>query len=273
MIRALLGAIVLFTLLFGSLGTVTAQDTAQDDAEIDAKVQAMSDAAQALFQLSSFVDANVTFCTQHAPEAGVSEAAAAWYVKSGLTLLEQIKQLPEVGAVFGQMQDAFTGAALLDLTTKATGREAEWCKSVPALLQSPDWDVLTNYPDEFINLHEFYTLFSGGDDRSSPPPKAQVLPPVTSPSYAEVVAAGVDPEETFIQDEFHCYNANRTSYSQPSLVVQFPAPGQYLSSYGGGTYTLSTDTYSPEITWLSGPFKGADGELRFWRRWAELFFG
>ena len=32
---------------------------------------------------------------------------------------------------------------------------------------------------------------------------------------------------------------------------------------GGGTYTLSTDTYSPEITWLSGPFKDADGELRF----------
>ena len=54
----------------------------------------MSDAAQALFQLGSFVDANVTFCTQHAPEAGVSDAAAAWYVESGLTLLEQIKQLP-----------------------------------------------------------------------------------------------------------------------------------------------------------------------------------
>ena len=263
MIRASLSVIFVILIFSSFFSLATAQDTAQDDAEINAKVQAMSDAAQALVQLSSFVDANVAFCTQHAPEAGVSEAAAAWYVESGLTILEQIKQLPEVGAVYEQMQDAFTGAALLDLTTKATGREAEWCKSVPALLQSPDWDVPINYPDELINLHEFYTLFSGGDGEFSPPPKAQVLPPMTSPSYAEVVAAGVNPEETFVQDEFHCYNTNRTTYSQPSLVVQFPAPGQYLSSYGGGTYTLSTDTYSPEITWLSGPFKEADGSLSF----------
>ena len=86
---------------------------------------------------------------------------------------------------------------------------------------------------------------------------------MTSPSYAEVIAAGVNPKEAFVQDEFRCYNANAANYSSPSLVVQFPAPGQYLSSYGGGTYTLSTDTYAPEITWLSGPFRDADGSLSF----------
>ncbi len=262
-IRASL-SVIFVTLIFSSFFSLAvAQDTAQDDAEIDAEVQAMSDAALALIQLDSFVDANVTFCTQHAPEAGVSEAAAAWYSSSGLTILELIKQLPEVGAVFGEMQNSFAGAALQDLTAKATGREAEWCKSVPALLQSPDWDVLTNYPDEFRTLREFYALLSGEDPPPPPLPKARALPPITSPSYAEVIAAGVNPEETFIQDEFHCYNARGTDYSSSSLVVQFSAPGQYLSSYGGGTYTLSTDTYSPEITWLSGPFKEADGELDF----------
>ena len=257
MIRASL-SVIFVTLIFSSFFSLAvAQDTAQDDAEIDAKVQAMTDAAQALVQLSSFVDANVTFCTQYAPEAGVGEAAAAWYSSSGLTILGQIKQLPEAGALFGELQNTFTQLALHDLASKATGREAEWCRSVPALLGSPEWDVPTNYPDEFSNLRDFYAVFSGEEPPPPPLPKAQALPPITSPSYAEVVAAGVNPEETFVQDEFRCYNDNAADYSQPSLVVQFPAPGQYLSSYGGGSYTLSTDTYSPEITWLSGPFKGA----------------
>ena len=73
MIRASL-SVIFVTLIFSSFFSLAvAQDTAQDDAEIDAEVQAMSDAALALIQLDSFVDANVTFCTQHAPEAGVSE--------------------------------------------------------------------------------------------------------------------------------------------------------------------------------------------------------
>ncbi|CAN5872526.1 hypothetical protein BH24DEI2_BH24DEI2_15050 [soil metagenome] len=58
---------------------------AQED--VGSQVAEMTDASLALVQLSSFVDTNVAFCAEHAPEAGVTEAAATWYAASGLTLL------------------------------------------------------------------------------------------------------------------------------------------------------------------------------------------
>ncbi len=245
-----------FLLFGGFLFSITAQE------DTSAQAQAMTDASLALVQLSSFVDTNAAFCAQHAPEAGVSDAAAAWYASSGLALLKTLEGLPEVAPTFGEMRDAYTQATRQTLAANATGREAEWCASVPALLQSPEWDVQSNYPDELARLGDIFTLITG-DDPPQPLPQAQTLPPVTSPSYADVVAAGLDPETQFIQDEFRCYDTSGVDYSRPQLVVQITAPGQYLSSYGGGTFTVEDAEYTPDITWTSGPLKDAGGSLYF----------
>ncbi len=232
---------------------------AQDDT--DAQVERMTDAVSALVQLSSFVDANVTFCAEHAPQAGVGEAAAAWYASSSLAILEQIKRIPDITATFREMEDAYAQETLQTLS-QATGREAEWCGGVPILLQSPDWDVGANYAGELAVLAEFYTLVTG-ETPPTPLPQAQALPPVTSPTYAEVVAAGVNPEAQFIGDEFRCYDEGGVDYRRPYLIVQITGPGQYLSSYGGGMFRLEPDDYAPDVEWLSGPLKDAGSALYF----------
>ena len=61
---------MIFLLVVLFLNFAVAQENAQTDAQTAAQATAMTDAALALVQLSSFVDANVTFCAQHAPQAG-----------------------------------------------------------------------------------------------------------------------------------------------------------------------------------------------------------
>ncbi|CAN5872468.1 hypothetical protein BH24DEI2_BH24DEI2_15040 [soil metagenome] len=170
--------------------------------------------------------------------------------------------MPETAATLGEIREAYTQATQQTLNDNATGREAEWCASLPALLQSPEWDVPANYPDELARLGDIFTLVTG-DDPPRPLPRAQTLPPVTSPSYADVTAAGVNPKAQFIQDEFRCYDEGGVDYSRPQLVGQITGPGQYLSSYGGGSFVVEADDYAPDVTWTSGPLKDAGGTLYF----------
>ena len=193
----------------------------------------------------------------------MSEAAASWYSSSGLTVLDEIQRAsPDAAALFVEMENTLTQAVLGDLQAKATGREAEWCESVPALLQSPEWDVGATYAGELGLLRDLFMVVTG-DAPLSPLPQAQALAPVASPSYQEVIASGINPENQFIRDEFRCYDESGADYSHPHLLVQITGPGQYLSSYGGGTFSLEDDDYSPDIEWLSGPLTGASSSLYF----------
>ena len=241
-------------------GTVFAQDMS---AGSDPQTEAATNAVMSLLTLNSFVEANVSFCASSAPETAdaVEAAADEWAASSGLDVLAQLRNAPlEVSSTFSEIEASLRADALQTLSARATGKEAAWCQNFPTLLQGDDWKVQTNYASELDSLREFVTLVTG----SAPLPQAQALSPMTSPSYAEVVAAGIDPKNQFIPDEFHCYDESANDYSRPHMVVQITGPGQYLSSYGGGTFVLEADdSYAPDITWTSGPLTDAGGSLYF----------
>ena len=185
----------------------------------------------------------------------------SWLTSSGLDVLAQLRNAPlEVSGTFSEIEASLKTDALQTLTARATGKEAAWCQNFPTLLQGDEWNVQTNYAGELAGLREFVTVVTG----SAPLPQAQALSPMTSPSYAEVIAAGIDPKNQFIPDEFHCYDESGADYSRPHMVVQITGPGQYKSSYGGGTFVLEADdSYAPDITWTSGPLTDAGGSLYF----------
>lgn len=237
----------------------------------EAAAQAMTDAFLALTELTAFVDANVSFCAELAPATATSvkQASDAWYSSNGLGLMTQARNAsPEMTANFVQLAETLKNTLLQDLKTRAVGREAEWCNNFPNLLQGQEWNVQLSYAAELNQLREFIALVTG----SAPLPQTQALQPITSPSYAQVIAAGINPELQFIPDEFHCYDEDLIDYSQAHLIVQFPVAGQYVSSYGAGTYALEQDTnYSPDIEWLSGPLTDAGGFLSF-DEFGQTFF-
>ena len=236
---------------------------AQDTNNYDPQTEAATNAVMSLLTLNSFVEANVSFCAESAPETAeaVEAAADSWLTSSGLDMLAQLRNAPlEVSSTFSEIEASLRADALQTLSARATGKEAAWCQNFPALLQGDDWNVQTNYAGELAGLREFVTLVTGG----APLPQAQALSPMTSPSYAEIVAAGIDPKNQFIPDEFHCYDESGADYSRPHMVVQITGPGQYESSYGGGTFVLEADdSYAPDITWTSGPLTDAGGSLYF----------
>ena len=134
----------------------------------------------------------------------------------------------------------------------------------PALLQQPEWNIPLNYSNEIALLSSLNGMMAGQQDTSSLATLTkQTLPLVTSPSYSQIIAQGINPEEQFIQDEFHCYEEREGSdYDTVDMVVQILAGGQYRSSYGNGRYTI--DFEEDDIIWQSGPLAEAVSWIRFY---------
>ena len=227
--------------------------------------ETVTNAFSEIVQLSTFVDANVEFCEARALSAvAVQEAANTWYAANELDVLTSLRGLSELGTQLSSLENDLKMAVIDDLSSRAVGREAEWCATFPELLQSPEWQVQNGYAAELDLLREFVTSLTQGGEvtQGTASPQAQALAPVINPSYAEVLAAGIDPNRQFIPTEFRCYQEDSLDYSQPHFVVQISAAGQYESSYGGGSFALK-DSHRPDIEWLSGPLTGAEGSLSF----------
>ncbi|WP_169730653.1 hypothetical protein [Calidithermus chliarophilus] len=92
---------------------------------------------------------------------------------------------------------------------------------------------------------------------SAPPPTAK-LPPVKSPTYADIVRLKLDPERQPLPDEFRCYAfAKGDDYSKPAFAFQFFGKNQYRTPGGSGTYALKADGSLSYVVWKSGPFAGS----------------
>lgn len=240
--------------------SLTAAQTASDTALAETIMESLSN----ILQITTFVDANVQFCSEKAPSALSSAEAAAqsWRAKSGLESLDRLRDLsPET---YSNLETALKQETLATLYDRAFGRELEWCNNLSSLLQSSDWDMQTKYASELATLNSFVTRLS---DEHLPDvlPNKQTLNPITSPNYPEVLALGINPEVHFIPDEFRCYmEKDGDDYKQPDMIVQILAAGLYQSSYGGGRYELEKDAgSSPDVEWLSGPLTGARSFLRY----------
>ena len=226
------------------------------------QAEAMTDAIFALLELTAFVDANVSFCAELAPAtaATVKQAADTWFTASGLSIITQAKTaFPEMASQFDALEATLKDTLLENLKSRAVGREAEWCQNVPTLLRSPEWDIAQSFATELDQLRQFVGLATG----VQPLPQAQALQAVANPTFAQIVAAGINPETQIIPTEFRCYDEALNDTRRPHLILQFPSAGQYLSSYGGGSYSLEDRESYPDIEWLSGPLAEARSSLSF----------
>ena len=115
----------------------------------------LSDALTGLLQLTSFVDVNREFCAQHAPDtaSAVQGAAEAWYARSDLGFLALVKNtMPGFREALSSAESEMKASILATLQAQAPGQAAAWCASLPALLQSAEWDVRSNYAGELSLL-------------------------------------------------------------------------------------------------------------------------
>ena len=89
------------------------------------------------------------------------------------------------------------------------------------------------------------------------------LPAVKPMNAAQFVAAGGDPEQALIPDEFRCYYRGGGDSLTPELVVQVLGGGAYRSSLGSGRYSMRLDGSFMKVAWNSGPLAGEDGETSY----------
>lgn len=240
------------------------------------QVEAMMTSIISILQLTTFVDANESFCTEQAPETtlSVQEAASEWRNSGGIHLLNQVRTAhPKMLTQIAQLEVTLRAEMLQNLSTRAVGRESEWCLNFPILLEGSDWNVQANYAAELEQLRDFLTKITGEE----PLPQPVELAPVRSPSFNEVIAAGINPLTQFIPDEFRCYgefgtyDTRELIYSRPHLVIQITGPNQYLSTMGGGTFQLERDTEFPDIEWLSGPLADSENSSLRYDEYGQSF--
>lgn len=86
------------------------------------------------------------------------------------------------------------------------------------------------------------------------------LPEVKPMNAAQFKAAGGDPAQQLIPDEFRCYLKRKGDGLNPDMAVQVLPGGKYRTVYGGGAYQIDKDR---KITWQGGPLDKADGYLNF----------
>lgn len=89
------------------------------------------------------------------------------------------------------------------------------------------------------------------------------LPAVKPQNAAQFKAAGGDPENAVIPDEFRCYQEKKGSSLTPELTLQILPSGRYRTSSSGGSYSVQKDGSLRKTVWRGGPLDGAYGYLNF----------
>lgn len=93
--------------------------------------------------------------------------------------------------------------------------------------------------------------------------KGAALPTVKAQNAAQFKAAGGNPENAVIPDEFRCYQEKVGSGLTPELTLQILPGGKYRTPYGSGTFTVNKDGSLRKVNWRGGVLDGASGYLNF----------
>ncbi|WP_420594680.1 hypothetical protein [Deinococcus sp.] len=93
---------------------------------------------------------------------------------------------------------------------------------------------------------------------SQQPDKTAPLPAVKPQNAGQFKAAGGDPDEQLIPDEFRCYQETEGDSLISELTVQILPGGKYRTLYGAGSFVVKKGKYSLEPVWSGGPLDGVD---------------
>ncbi len=104
-------------------------------------------------------------------------------------------------------------------------------------------------------------------------PATGTLPAVPVPNLTQLAAAGLDPEQQPIPDEFRCYlSYDSADYSRPAFVLQILPGNRYRAPGGEGGYRMVQTSGSSlkYLRWQGGPLGGTDDAfLLFDRRYGQ----
>ncbi|WP_424950843.1 hypothetical protein [Deinococcus sp.] len=101
------------------------------------------------------------------------------------------------------------------------------------------------------------------------PPAASAMPAVPVPDLPHLLAAGLDPKQQAIPDEFRCYlSYNSSDYSKPAFALQILPGNRYRAPGGEGTYRMvqTTGGSLSYLRWQGGPLAGTDDAFLLFRR-------
>lgn len=217
---------------------------------------AVTQAAFEIVEIEAFVEANALFCADAAPDAvGIAKRASdQWHAVNGTQLLwSWTEEAPELAASFAAARMARRDEVVGELRERAGARADEWCRSLPALLQGPEWDVGAAYPTEVATILQLGAQVSDAEE-ATPIERGRWLPAIANPPLVEAVAAGWDPETMPLSGEYRCYEEAADSADHADLLVQITGIGTYASTLGDGSWGLDE---GEEFAWTSGPLAEA----------------
>jgi len=242
MARALLKNIILPAAI--TLMAFTTIGYAQDD--LEQQVEKIVGSITEVLKIKTFVDANLSFCIANAgytqEEAQAFEALTeAW--NSNNTIDNLLLILTEVGYDFPNGFERLIQGLYQDnlklLENRAKSQAAGWCEQYATRLASEAMNLKRNFATELLTINNFHATYSTGfrDWDNSIDLVNQVLESVGSPSYMELMAAGIEPGLEIIETEFRCYGERAgTDSNVPDFVLQIQPQGRYQSSFGSGTF-------------------------------------
>ena len=240
--------------------------------------EALTKALRKVLEMSSFVEANLRFCQEKAPDSTptVSEAVVAWRTANEMGAIDRLKSaVPDGEKVFGKLEHLLIEKRAEQITSRVrSARNARtWCAEFPKALRGEKMELRKQLSEEMAVIDRIDAKLSrsgktGTPDKrstnrqssrrkeavkSSAPKKA--LSPMPAFSYAAMVESGVDPERIVLRDEFRCYGRRESDdYASPDMAVQFVDERRYRSSFGDGRYVM--DSEDSKVVFKSGPLEG-----------------
>jgi len=208
---------------------------------------------------SSLVDANISFCFEHAEDTTPTMQAASniWRDTNNIPYL--LKAIKEMSPKAKTLSKQFFSQHRADLSAKPEHEWAANCGKFTAQLASGSLDLSNALSNEVAMVTKFAKRLGVTKLRK------RNIPPVENPSYSYVKSLGIQPHKELIPTAFKCYaDTNKAQPLEPAFDVQIREDGRYKSSFGSGSYKavwsgplathaelkIDFDRYGQSITFL-----------------------
>ena len=228
----------------------------------------MSQTVAPLLEQVEAANAYLDFCQIYAPARlrTARDAAARWYTEHGVGAVNAVKQLyvlsgSDDGFLVALEQMRAEAFALLERDkSEADTICTELSKSLAAFETG-------ERAEGIVAIRSFFDMLEEADIMLPLPP-GEALQARTSPTYTELMDRGLEPGQTVVPDEFHCYAVRLgNDYSLPDMLLQFLPDGTYHSTFGNGRYGADD---SHGLVFESGIFEGEEKFVR-WNDYGQAF--
>jgi|GEM_PF-2992860 len=180
---------------------------------------------------SSLVDANISFCFEHAEDTVPAMQAASNVWRDANNIPYLLKAIKEMSPKANELAQQSFGKHREALATKPSPERQANCNKFTAQLTAGSLDLSNNLAKEV----DFVMAFAKRTGIKKL--RKRNIPSVQNPRYTDLKAKGIDPHDTFIPTAFKCYsNIYTDTPLEAEFDVQIKEGGRYKSSYGSGTY-------------------------------------